>query len=131
MVKFEKRRQRDDESIDKFLDDLELLRRSKPDERISERNLAIASKFMDGVKSEELKRMLATHFTLSLDQVPTPDDLSMKSREYLLIKPRAQTVTAIMVTTAGRALTWIRGGRVRIVVRWTITFPRVLHTNRT
>ena len=39
MVKFEKRRQRDDESIDKFLDDLELLRRrSNPDERISERN---------------------------------------------------------------------------------------------
>ena len=91
MVKFEKRRQRDDEPIDKFLDDLELLRsRSNPDERISERNLAIASKFMDGVKSEELKTMLATHFTLSLDQVPTPDDMRMKSREYLLIKPRAQ-----------------------------------------
>ena len=80
MVKFEKRRQRDDESIDNFLDDLELLRRrSNPDEKISERNLAIASKFMDGVKSEELKTMLATHFTLSLDQVPTPDDLRMKS----------------------------------------------------
>ena len=77
MVKFEKRRQRDEESIDKFLDDLELLRRrSNPDERISERNLAIASKFMDGVRSEELKTMLATHFALS--------------REYLLIKPRAQ-----------------------------------------
>ena len=91
MVKFEKRRQRDDESIDKFLDNLELLRRrSNPDERISERNLAFASKFMDGVKSEELKTMLATHFTLSLDQVPTPDDLRMKSREYLLIRPRAQ-----------------------------------------
>ena len=91
MVKFEKRRQRDDEPIDKFLDDPELLRRrSKPDERISERNLAIASKFMDGVKSEELKTMLATHFTLSPDQVPTPDDLRMKSREYLLIRPRAQ-----------------------------------------
>ena len=91
MVKFEKRRQRDGESIDKFLDDLELLRRrSNPDEKTSERNLAIASKFMDGVKSEELKTMLATHFTLSLDQVPTPDDLRMKSREYLLIKPRAQ-----------------------------------------
>ena len=91
MVKFEKRRQRDDESIDKFLDDLELLRRrSINDERISERNLAIASKFMDGVKSEELKTMLATHFTVSLDQVLTPDDLRMKSREYLLIKPRAQ-----------------------------------------
>ena len=91
MVKFEKRRQRDDESIDKFLDDLELLRRrSNPNERISERNLAIASKFMDGVKSEELRTMLAPHFTLSLDQVPTPDDLRMKSREYLLIKLRAQ-----------------------------------------
>ena len=74
----EKRRQRYDESIDKFLDDLELLRRrSHPDER----NLAIASKFTDGAKSNELKTMLATHFTLSLDQVPTPDDLRMKSRE--------------------------------------------------
>ena len=91
MAMFEKRRQRDDESIDKFLDELELLRRrSNSDERISERNLAIASKFMDGVKSDELKTMLATHFTLSLDQVRTPDDLRMKSREYLLIKPRAQ-----------------------------------------
>ena len=34
--------------------------------------------------------MLATHFTLSLDQVPTLDDFPLKSREYLLIKPRAQ-----------------------------------------
>ena len=83
IVKFEKRRRVDD--------DLELLRRrSNPDERISERNLAIASKFMDGVKSDELKTMLATHFTLSLDQVPTPDELRMNSREYLLTKPRAQ-----------------------------------------
>ena len=91
MVKFEKRRQRNDESIDKFLDDLEFFRRrSNPDERISERNLAIVSKFMDGVNRDELKTMLATHFNLSLDQVPTPDDLRMKSREYLLIKPRAQ-----------------------------------------
>ena len=150
MVKFEKRRQREDESIDKFLDDLELLRRrSNPDEKISERNLAIASKFMDGVRSEELKTMLATHFTLSLDQFPTPDDLRMKSREYFFIKPRAQnrysnygnwcefqldiagqTLVRIPVGT-NLAMTWIRGGRVRIVVRWIITFPRVLHTNRT
>ena len=87
----EKRRQRDDESIDKYLHDLELLkRRSNPDERISGRNLAIASKFMDAVKSDELKTMLATHFTLSADSVPTPDNLRMKSREYLLIKPRTQ-----------------------------------------
>ena len=97
MGKFEKRQQRDEESMDKFLDDLDLLRRrSNPDERISERHLAIASKFMDGVTSDELKTMLATHFTLSQDQMPTPDDLRMKSRDYLLIKPRAQ----IMATTA-------------------------------
>ena len=83
MVKFEKRRQRDDESIDKFLDDLELLRRrSNHDDRISERNLAIASEFMDGVKSDELKTMVATHFSLSAD---------LCRREYLLIKPRAQS----------------------------------------
>ena len=90
-MKFEKRRQRDDDSIDKFLDDLELLRRrSNPDKRISEMNLAIASKFMDGEKSDDLKTMLATHFILSVDSVPTPDDLRIKSRKYLLIKPRVQ-----------------------------------------
>ena len=51
MVKFEKRRQRDDEAIDKFLDDLELLRRrSNPDERISERLLR-SSWTEEGVRS--------------------------------------------------------------------------------
>ena len=38
-----------------------------------------------------LKTMLATQFTLSLDHVPTPDDLRMKSRQYLLIKPSEQS----------------------------------------
>ena len=105
MVKYEKRRQRDDESIGKFLDDLELLRRrSNPDEKISERNLAIASKFMDGVQSGELKTILATHFTLSLDQVPTPNDLRTKSREYLLINRGRKTVTTIIATTAEQTL---------------------------
>ena len=83
MAKFEKRGQSDDVSIDKFLDDLELLRRrSIPG--------AIALSFMDGVRSDELKTMLATHFTLTADSRHTPDDLRMKLREYLLIKPRAQ-----------------------------------------
>ena len=67
--KLEKRRQRDDESNDKFLDDLELLKkRSNPDEKISQRNSANASKFKDdGVRIDELKIMLATHVTLSAD----------------------------------------------------------------
>ena len=66
----------------KFLDDLELLRRrSNPDERISERKFVISSKFMDGVKKNKLKTIIATHFTLSADSVPKPDDLRIKSRE--------------------------------------------------
>ena len=57
--------------------------------------MAIASNYMVRVKSDELKTMLATQFTLSLVQVPTPDDLRMKSRDYLFIKPRAQNYSAI------------------------------------
>ena len=112
------------------MDDLELLRRrSNPDERISERNLSIASKFMDGIKSDELKTKLATHFTLSLHQVPTPDDLRMKSREYLLIKPRAQNRYSNYGNYGGRNTgansSWYRPrddmdkrGHVQIVARW-------------
>ena len=98
MVKFENRLQRDDESIENFL------------------------------KSDELKTMLGTHFTMSLDQVPTPDDLRMKSREYLLIKPRAQnrygnygnysrTSTGANSIWYRFVTTWIRGGLMRIVAR--------------
>ena len=54
-MRFEKRRQRYDESIDRFLDDLECLRRrSDQDESTNRRNLSIASKFIDGVKIEDL-----------------------------------------------------------------------------
>ena len=62
IMKLEKRRQRDDESNDKILDDLDLLkRRSNRDEKIPQRNSANASNFMDGVRIDELKTMLATH----------------------------------------------------------------------
>ena len=64
MMSFEKRRQRDDETIDKFLDNLKMLRRrSQPDESNRRMNLAVASKFIDGVKNDELRTMLATHYT--------------------------------------------------------------------
>ena len=53
MMRFEKRRQREDETIDKFLDDLEMLRRrSQSDESNRRMNLAVASKFIDGVKND-------------------------------------------------------------------------------
>ena len=61
MMRFEKRKQRDDESIDWFLDGLESLRRrSDPEESTNRRNFSIASKFIDGVKIDELRTTLAT-----------------------------------------------------------------------
>ena len=89
MMRFEKRRQRDDESIDRFLDDLESLRRRiDPEESTNRRNFSIASKFIDGVKSDDLRTILATYYTLSKDSAPTPEEMRQKSREYMLIKPK-------------------------------------------
>ena len=43
MMRFEKQRKREDETIDRFLDDLEMPRRcSQPDESNSKMNLAVA-----------------------------------------------------------------------------------------
>ena len=81
MMRFEKRKQRDDESIDSFLDDLESLRRrSDPEESTNRRNFSIASKFIDGVKGDDLRTMLATYYTLSKDSAPTPEEMRQKSR---------------------------------------------------
>ena len=68
---FEKRRQRGDETIDKILDDLEMLRRrSQPDESKSKMNVAVISKFIDGVKNDELRTMLQhiTHHSQPMRQ---------------------------------------------------------------
>ena len=92
MMRFEKRRQRGDETIDKFLDDLEMLgRRSQPDESNRRMNLAVASKFIDGVKNDELRTMLATHYTTLSTNAPTPEELRLKSKEYLLLKPPSRS----------------------------------------
>ena len=89
IMRFEKRRQRDDESIDRFLDDLESLRRrSDPEESTNRRNFSIASKFIDGVKTDDLRTILATYYTLSKDSAPTPEEMRQKSREYKLMKPK-------------------------------------------
>ena len=79
MMRFEKRRQRDEESIDRFLDDLKSLRRrSDPEESTNRRNFSIAPKFIDGVKSDDLRTMLATYYTLSKDNAPTPEEMRQK-----------------------------------------------------
>ena len=102
MMRFEKRRQRDDESIDRFLDDLESLRRrSDPEESINRRNFSIASKFIDGVKSDDLRTMLATYYTLSKDSAPTPEEMRQKSREYMLMKPKKYSYSENRNTQGG------------------------------
>ena len=89
MMRFEKKRQRDDESITRFLDDLESLRRrSDPEESTNRRNFSIASKFIDGVKSDDLRTKLATYYTLLKDMAPNPEELRQKSLEYMLMKPK-------------------------------------------
>ena len=81
MMRFEKRRQREDDTIDKFLDDLKMLgRRSQPNESNRKMNLAVASKLIDGVKNDELGTMLATHYTPLSNNAPTPEQLGLKSK---------------------------------------------------
>ena len=88
MMRFEKRRQREDEMIEKFLDHLEMLRRrSQLDESNRRINLAVASKFIDGVKNVEFRTILATHYTPFSTNAPTPEELRLKSKENFLLKP--------------------------------------------
>ena len=102
MMRFEKRRQRDDESIDRFLDDLESLRRrSDPEESTNRRNFSIASKFIDGVKSDDLRTMLATYYTSLKDSAPTPEEMRQKSREYMLMKPKKYSYSGNRNTQGG------------------------------
>ena len=75
MMRFEKRRQREDETIDKFLGNLQMLRRrSQPDESTRRMNLTVASKFIDGVKNDDFRTMLATHYTPLSTNAPTPKE---------------------------------------------------------
>ena len=62
-------------------------RRSQPDESNSRMKLAVASKFIAGVKNDELRTLLAMHYTPLLTNASTPEELRLKSKEYLLLKP--------------------------------------------
>ena len=92
MMRFEKWRQREDETINTFLDNLEMLRRcSQPDVSNRRMNLAVASKFIDGVKNKELRTMLATLYRPLSTNAPTPEELRLTSKEYLLLKPPSRS----------------------------------------
>ena len=60
-----------------------MIRRNRQTEEIS-----AFRKFIDGVKSDDLRTMLATFDTLSKDNAPTPEEMRQKSREYMLMKPK-------------------------------------------
>ena len=58
MMRFKKRRRGEDESIHMFFDDLEMLKKSsQPDESNSKMNLAVPSKFIDGVKNDDPRKI--------------------------------------------------------------------------
>ena len=102
MMRFEKKRQRDDESIDRFLVDLESLRRrNDPEESTKRRNFSIASKFIDGLKSDDLRTMLATHYTLSKDNAATPEEMRQKSSQYMLMKPKMYSYSENRIMQGG------------------------------
>ena len=46
---------------------------------------------LDGVKNGELRTMLATHYTPLSSNAPTPEELRLKSKEYLLLKPPSRS----------------------------------------
>ena len=57
LMRFEKKKKRYDESIDRFLDDLESLRkRNVPEESTKRRIFRIFPKFEDRMKSDDLRK---------------------------------------------------------------------------
>ena len=89
MMRFEKKRPRNDASIDQFLDNLESFRRrSDPEKSTNGTNFSLASKFLDGVKSDDIRTKLATFYALAKDNAPNPEKMRQKSRENMLMKPK-------------------------------------------
>ena len=136
-----KKRQRDDESIDRFLDDLvSLRRRSDPEESTNRRNFSIASKFIDAVKSDNLRTMLATYHTLSKDNAPTPEELRQKLREYMLMKPKKYSYSEGRNMQGesnskgrhgtSREMIWISVDHAQIADQRIITWRIAQHTNK-
>ena len=50
-------------------------------------NLAVASKLIYGVKNDQIMTMLAMHYTPLSTNAPTTEELRLKSKEYMLLKP--------------------------------------------
>ena len=105
--------------------------------------MAVASKFIDGVKNDELRTMLATHYTPISINAPTPQELRLKSKEYLVLKlPMGTGYCKIMMAiltmdlltrvTTGTNLgtTWTRNAFVQTAVRQIFLYKHAQHTNK-
>ena len=89
MMRFLKRRHRDDGSIDRFLDELEgLRRRNDPEKSTSRKNFSVASKIIERMNNEDLRTMLVIYYTLSKVNPTTPEEMRQKSRECMSMKPK-------------------------------------------
>ena len=75
IMSFEKRRQMGDKLIDRFLDDLESIKRRSDPEESTRNNVSIASKVIDRVKSDHLRTMWTNYITISKDIAPTPEEM--------------------------------------------------------
>ena len=94
-----KEKKRDDESIEHFLDNLESLRRrSDLEQSPNNRDFSIASKLIDGVRSDDLRRMLATCYTLSKDNAPIPEEMRTKLETTWTNEGRAQIADQRTIT---------------------------------
>ena len=88
------------------------------------------------MKNDELRTMLATHYTPLSTNAPTPEELRLKSKEYLDI---IKTIMAILtmdqetketIGTNQRTI-WTRDALVQIAVRRTIMCQHAQLKNRT
>ena len=106
-------------------------------------NLAKASKFIDGVKNDEFRSVLARHYTPLSTNAPTPEELRLKSKGYLLLTPPLRlgynknirailTIYLLTRVTTGTNLgpTWARDVLVQIPVRQTIMYQHAQPTSR-
>ena len=89
----------------------------------------------NGVKKDESRTMLATHYTPLSTNTPSPEELRMKSKQYLLLNPPTRSgyfkiITAILtkdlqtkvITGLGPGMTWTRVTLVQTEVPQTIMY---------
>ena len=104
----------------------------------SRMNLAVASKFIDGLKNDELRTLVATHYTPLSINAPTPEEIRLKSKEYLLLKPPLRSgynknnfgifnngLANRATICTNQVTTWTGDALVQVAVRPTISIPNL------